>query len=33
MMIIYYRFAGLVAIVGLTINALLLLGAHVHLRL
>ena len=27
MMIIYYRFAGLVAIVGLTINALLLLGA------
>ena len=27
MMIIYYRFAGLVAIMGLTINALLLLGA------
>lgn len=27
MMIIYYRFAGVVAIVGLTINALLLLGA------
>ncbi|MFR4416201.1 MAG: hypothetical protein ACLT8E_01695 [Akkermansia sp.] len=27
MMIIYYHFAGLVAIMGLTINALLLLGA------
>lgn len=27
MMLIYYRFAGLVAIMGLTINALLLLGA------